>query len=398
LKFAKGVALVRTLGEALELARKSESERIELDIPLIVSEPFVVQQDDLVITSSVPGGTAVVFRSTNEVDMQRSEMMSIGMNRIELVDLHFYWTVPATETDGGALLSMSDNRQVRLTDCSITIDNPSRRDEIFAFNITTSSPKRSNQPSTFNDNRTGSEDAGDANDPLPLISIELYNVIVRGQISMLSMDVAAELQLLWENGLLAVSNRMIETGGSPQRPQPKSGSIRLSLQRLTAFTPRGLIRMRLGSGNAYPVEIDRRAEESVFVVEAGSPHVEITGTLREDRDTSWLRIRGSSNAYETDSTLSDPLLVVRDTFGQTNTTTMSDLASNDPSDPGYLPWADDRTPRWVVRWSDPLPESMATSRMIPADFRQDGSLFAGFQERSLPKMPMQRTFDITPYE
>lgn len=396
----EGVALVGTVSEALALAKQSQSERIEIDTPLLVSEPFVVGQDDLVIASSVPGGTAIVFRSENEADMQRSEMISIGSNRIEFDDLHFYWTVPVTETDGGALLSMSDNRRVRLTDCSITIDNPSRRDEIFAFNITTnaSSSSRSGRPETYEDERSTTEEPEELIDTMPLVSIELYNVIVRGQISMLSMDVAAELQLLWENGLLAVSKRMIETGGSSQEPQPKSGSIRLSLQRLTAFTPQGLIQMRLGSGNEYPVEIDRRAEESVFVVSAGSPHVEITGTLRDDRETPWLRIRGASNAYETDATLSDPLLIVRDAFGQTNTTTMSDLAANDPTNPDYLSWADDRTPRWVVRWSDPLPESMPASRMIPADFRQDGSLFAGFQERSLPKMPMQRTFDIAPYE
>ncbi|TWT92210.1 serine/threonine protein kinase [Neorhodopirellula pilleata] len=386
----EGIRPTATLREAVELARTSNAERIELSTPLLVSEPIVIEQDDLVIASSVPGGTSVVFRSDNEVDMQRSEMISIGSNRIEFVDTHFYWTVPVTETDGGGLLSMTANRRVRLTDCSITIDNPSRRDEIFAFNVVTQAKLATERT------LPGSETTSATTEPtpatLPLVSIEMYNVIVRGEISMLRMDQAAELQLLWENGLLAVSGRMIETGGSVQRPQPRSGSIRLSMQRLTAYTPQGLLQMRLNSNTSYPVEIERRAEESVFVVDPGMPHIEITGTLSEDRDVDWLRLRGSSNAYETDATLSDPLLIVRDVLGQTNTTTMDDLADEIPA------WADDRTPRWVVRWSDPLPTSISPSRMIPADFRQDGSLFAGFQERSLPKMPMQRTFDNPPYE
>lgn len=387
---AEGIMPTATLRSAIELAKKSNAERIEISTPLLLSEPVVIQQDDLVIASSVPGGTAVVFRSDNEVDMQRSEMISIGSNRIEFVDMHFYWTVPVTETDGGCLLSMRANRRVRLTDCSITIDNPTRRDEVFAYNVVT------NADSSTNGIRPLGEPvapvAETTPDTLPLVSVEMYNVIIRGEISMLRMDKAAELQLLWENGLLAVSGRMIETGGSVQRPRPRSGSIRLSLQRLTAYTPRGLLQMRLNSNASYPVEIERRAEESVFVVDSDMPHIEITGTLREDRDVDWLRLRGSSNAYETDATLSDPLLIVRDEFGQMNTTTMDDLADETPA------WADDRTPRWVVRWTDPLPTSISPSRMIPADFRQDGSLFAGFQERSLPKMPMQRTFDITPYE
>lgn len=381
-----GVVLTTSLADALELARRHRVEQIDIDTPMLASGPVVVEEDDLVIASSVPGGTAIVFTSNREVDMQRSDMMSIGSNRIDLVDLHLYWTVPASETDGGAMLAMNDNRQVRLTDCSITIDNPSRRDEIHAFNIVTdedSLEMRGVRPA-----RTSTGLA----DPLPLISIELYNVIVRGQISMLRMDIAAELQLLWENGLLAVSRRMIETGGSIQLPQPKSGSIRLSLQRLTAYVPRGLLSMRLGVSTPYPVAIERQAEESVFVVDRGVPHVEITGVSRDDEDQSWLRLRGASNAYEADTTLSDPLYVIRDQTGQKTTTTLNDLIVNQPI------WADERTPRWVVRWSQPLPDSVSVSRLVPADFRQDGSLFAGFQEKSLPKMPMQRTLDFSTTE
>ncbi len=378
----EGMALATSLQEALNLAARHHVERIDVDVPVLMSGPIIIAEDDLVIASSVPGGTAIVFESTDEVDMQRSDMVTIGTNRVELVDLHLYWTVPASETDGGAMLALNENRQVRMTDCSVTIDNPSRRDEIHAFNIVTDPESSMRGASTTLRTSNGVADA------MPLVSIELYNVIIRGQISMLRMDIAAELQLLWENGLLAVSRRMIETGGSIQRPQPKSGSIRLSLQRLTAYIPRGLLFMRLGVSTPYPVAIERRAEESVFVVDRGVPQVEISGLSREDRQQSWLRIRGASNAYEVDTTLNDPVLVVRDQTGQRTTTTMNDLIFSQPA------WADDKTPRWVVRWSQPLPDSIAVSRLIPSDFRQDGSLFAGFREKSLPKLPMQRSFEL----
>ncbi|TWU15212.1 serine/threonine-protein kinase [Allorhodopirellula heiligendammensis] len=379
-----GVALATTLQEALDLAQRHHVERIEIDTPMLASKPVVIAEDDLVISSSVPGGTAIVFTSNTEVDMQRSDMLTIGSNRLELVDIHLYWTVPASETDGGAMLALNDNRRVRLTDSSITVDNPSRRDDIHAFNVVTD--PESTSAKEIDGGRAGNTLA----ESMPLVSLELYNVIIRGQISMLRMDVAAELQLLWENGLLAVSRRMIETGGSIYRPQPKSGSIRLSLQRLTAYIPRGLLLMRLGVSTPYPVSIERQAEESVFVIDRGVPQIEITGISRDDRDQSWLRIRGASNAYETDTTLSDPLLLIRDETGQTATTTMNALAdiANSPS------WADDETPRWVVRWSEPLPDAVPVSHLIPADFRQDGSLFAGFREKNLPKLPMQRTFQV----
>lgn len=380
----EGVALAASLNDALKLANQHHVARIEIDTPMLFSEPVVIDQDDLVISSTVPGGTAIVFTSPRDSEAQRSEMLTIGSNRIDLVDVHLYWSVPSSESDGGAMIAMNDNRRFRMIDSTITIDNPSRRDNVYAFNVVT------DPESSASGEAESPSAAPSPSDPLPLVSIELYNVIIRGQISMLQMDVAAELQLLWENGLLAVSRRMIETGGSPARPQPKSGSIRLSLQRLTASIPRGLLLMRLNERTPYPVNIERQAEESVFVVDRGVPHVEIDGVLSEDRERSWLRIRGASNAYEADTTLSDPMLVVRDRMGVKNTTTLNDLTFVDQP-----VWADDRTPRWTVRWSQPLPDSIPVSRLIPADFRQDGSLFAGFQEKSLPKLPMQRTLDST---
>ena len=36
-----------------------------------------------------------------------------------------------------ALFELSDNRLVRLTDCSITVSNPTFRDEVYAFDVRT---------------------------------------------------------------------------------------------------------------------------------------------------------------------------------------------------------------------------------------------------------------------
>ncbi|MEO9934143.1 MAG: protein kinase [Rhodopirellula bahusiensis] len=381
-----GVQLATTLADALELADELEIDRIDIATPQLVSAPVTIPRSDLILSSSLPGGTEITFRSTENVDMQRSEMMTIGSHRIEMSGLHFFWTVPATETDGGALFAINDNRRVRLRDCTVTIDNASRRDDVQAFSIVT-------DPERLPYDRVDNGDVSDTSGALPLVSIELSNVIVRGQITMVRLDVAAELQLLWENGLLAVSRRMIEMGGALQPPHPSSGSVRLSLEQLTAITPKGLLQMRMGVSARYPVEIERRAEECVFVVDAGIPHIELTGIPRVDRDEIWVRLRGSGNAYDTDTTLDDPMLLIRDELGQTRLTTMSDILEilEDPP-----PWMNERPPRWTVRWTEQLPESTPSSRWSPRDFRQDGSVVGGFQERSLPRMPMERTFDFPP--
>ncbi|WP_438811152.1 protein kinase domain-containing protein [Rhodopirellula halodulae] len=381
-----GVQLATTLADALQLSNEFEIERIDIATPKLVSAPVIIPRSDLILSSSLPGGTEIVFRSTDNVDMQRSEMMTIGSHRIEMSGLHFSWTVPATETDGGALFAINDNRRVRLRDCSITIDNATRRDDVQAFSVVT-------DPERLPYDRIESTAVTQTNGALPLVSIEMFNVIIRGQITMLRMDVAAELQLLWENGLLAVSRRMIEMGGALEPPRPSSGSVRLSLEQLTAITPKGLLQMRMGVSSRYPVEIERRAEECVFVVDAGIPHIELTGIPRVDRDEIWVRLRGSGNAYDTDTTLDDPMLLIRDELGQTRITTMSDLLEilEDPP-----PWMNERPPRWTVRWTEKLPETTPSNRWTPSDFRQDGSVVGGFQERTLPRMPMEATFDFPP--
>ncbi|MEM8910427.1 MAG: serine/threonine-protein kinase [Planctomycetota bacterium] len=379
-----GTMLSTSLLEALQAAETFDLNRLEIAIPRLISEPLVIQRNNLLIESIVPGGSVIVFRSNAENDMRRSDMMAIGSNQIECSNLHFYWPVPATETDGGSLFLLNENRQVRLSKCTVTIDNPSRRDLIHVFHVET--PATVAELTMLSNGGFRDPDS----DALPLVSIELENVVIRGQAGVVNMQPAAELQLRWENGLLAISRPMINTAGSIARPRPTSGAIRLSFVELTALIPEGLIRMQLDSFTPFPVAMERSAERSVFVVQPEIPYVEMIGLGRDQRETSWLSLSGSANAYETDSTLSAPLLLVRDLFGQTQLTTMSDLLPENA-----LPWADDKTPRWRVRWSQPLPTDTPASRLAPADFRQDGSLVGGFDERRLPRLPPQSEFDFS---
>ena len=99
---------------------------------------------------------------------------------IDTVDaiLPFWWlrvAGGALYVSGVAMLALNENRQVRMTDCSITIDNPSRRDEIHAINIVT------DPESTVLGASAAPRTTGGVADAMPLVSIELYNVIIRGQ-------------------------------------------------------------------------------------------------------------------------------------------------------------------------------------------------------------------------
>ncbi len=369
---ASGIAVTRSLSEAIYWSRQYGIKTIELATPVVRSEPVQITQDGLVIKSIV-GGTVVRFESSDEISMQRTRMMSIGANRIDLQELHLHWIVSSGEVDGGALIAMNDNKMVRLSNCSITVENPSRREEVYAFEVVT-------DPEMLDRRRR--DDVALPSGALPLVAIELENVIVRGEMTMIHMDVAAELQLQWDNGLLAVSRRMIDTAGALTQPSPTAGPIQLSINHLTAYVPRGLVRMRLGVSGAYPVMIDREARNSVFELDPGLPHFEITGLTSIADESLLVRLRGEANAYDAETTLSDPVLAISDRAGNKRSIKIGDLLSQS------FAWEDERSPRWAVRWSRYELPGVPPSQFTPADFHQDGTVLSGFDEQKLPRLPV----------
>jgi serine/threonine-protein kinase len=370
-----GVAVTRTLTEALELARQRGTRRIEIGVPVLKSGPVVLRQDDMLITSSV-GRSTIVLESEDLLSMQRSKMFTIGSNRVRFRDLNFVWRVPVGEVDGGALFVIQPNRLVSMAGCTVTIENRSRRDEVYAFEVLTD--PQIDAGSAFVDSA-----AGEGSD-LPLVAINLNDAVVRGEITMLHMDYAAELQLGWKNGLLAVSRRMIDTAGALERPSPTSGSIQLSLERLTAYAPLGLVRMRLGPSGAYPVPIDRNAVASVFAVDKDAPYFEVTGLRSLDREPPLLTLRGESNAYDATKELENPLYR-RSAGSDDRRVTLLSAFSPESTRPD---WWNERSPHWAVRWSrTEVPEQIPASQLTPADFRQDGLPLRGFDEQSLPPLP-----------
>ena len=377
-----GIAYASTLADALTFAKRYQVDRIEIASPLIQSGPVRIDQDGLLITAAPEIGECVIeMQHQDSLAMQRLSMLDIGSNRIEIEDIHFVWKIPGGEFDGGALMTISDNPFVRMTDCTITIDNPSRLDSVYAFEVASASQSAQRKSA-----QTSLGDSGKADSPaLPLVAIELNNVIIRGQMSMIHMDQAVELQLQWDNGLLAISQRMIDTMGSSFQPAATASAMQLSLTRVTALIPQGLVRMRLGIGAQYPVAIDREARSCVFVVDEGTPHVEISGLSSFEGAEGLLKLRGEANAYDVEPTLVDPFLLLSDNQGRVEMTRMDDLKSNTPS------WSDETSPRWLVRWATPrsdgsLSES-ATNRLSVEDFLQYGTVLSGFEPKLLPPLP-----------
>ena len=369
-----GVVETSDFAEALDLAKRyNTTSRIELAVPLVIcTRPITLESDDLLITSSV-GGTTILFEPGDSPVMARSKMFSIASHPVVFEDLHFVWNVSEDDLDGGCLFELNPNELVRFTDCSITVNNSAFIDEVYAFDVI-SDP-----------NATRNRDF-QPTEKLPLVWLEFNNAIVRGQMTMLHMDFATRLWLDWDNGLLAVTDRMIDTAGALYPTEPGSEPIRMKFWRVTVHARKGICLMRVGVSGAYPVEIERLAHECIFWVEPGIPHFDLRGQSVTSVLTP-LKLQGASNAYITDSGKSDPMLRILTSPDVRRVVSMAEIANREAI------WAADKSPRWKVDWEFEGIEAIPFDQRSPANYRLIDFNQLGFDEEALPPMPGKVDFD-----
>ncbi|MEL6107285.1 MAG: serine/threonine-protein kinase [Planctomycetota bacterium] len=371
-----GALLVSDLPSAIELAAATGVRRIEIAVPKLVTGPFEIPADNMEIVSTV-GRTAIQLVTPELLSIQRTEMIRVGDRRASFQGLDFHWELLDDPVDGASMFAINDNRSVRLMDCTLTMANLGTDERVAFFHVVTD-PEALAAPEVVAP--VVSEQSS-----LPLVAIELENAVVRGAASLIEMDRAAALQLVWRNGLLAVSGRMIETSGARLRPSLGTSPMRLTLSNLTAEIPKGLLRMRMDDGGPHSIPIERSATRCVFVVDDTQPHVEIVGAETLTPQRPFLLLTGEENAYDVTPTLTGAMLEATDLEQNTEAFAMADLLSDPPP-----AWWLERLPQWTVYWNSPV-RPAPYHEQLPQDYRQDGAGFGGFREIDLPDLSARAT-------
>lgn len=354
-----------TLRDALLMVQENDVREIEIAVPEIVSEPVDLQVEDLWIRSTVSGGTVIRFEVDNAAASVRGSMLDVGSSDVVIEDINFVWQVPGGSVAGGSLFEINENTFLRLTDCSVTISNPNLRDNVYAFDVIADS--------SFSGGATAGE---------PQVQIELNNVVVRGEITMLHMEEAAKLGFDWDNGLLAVSGSMIETGGTLIENVESGGRINLEFWRVTVHASAGIFRMTASGNTLYPMAVDRKAGQSIFIVDQDQPHFQFAGFPKRFQGDDLLRLRGSSNLYQVGPEYRDVMLRVESEDGISAVTHMMDLEDIPPQ------WLVEKSPRrsaTVVRVPREWPPA---GQRIPAVYEQTDASPRGFTRESLPSLPL----------
>lgn len=401
-----------SLQEALSVAHELDVKTIELATGQLVSAPLHIPMDGLTIRSAV-GFTEIRFQNDNSAALQRPAMIQLGTHRIDFQGIHFHWAVDRASIDGGSLFAVAENRLVRLTDCTLTLENRSQRDNVYAFEINASRPEQPRglfplDPLSLREgDDTASFTAGGSdpdaavrsqsppvqpNRPLspPLVAIELDNVAARGEMTLVRLLEPAQLQLRWDNGLLACTGHLLQTHGAADPLTGTNHQVQLSFNRVTCWTQQALISTRLSPQTPYPLAVDRDSRNGVFRAGITVAHVQFSGLDFTQPASGWetidrgIQLRGEDNVYDTDYDGDRPLLVAASDNGQRQVFWMSQMRDGDRPN-----WLSERSTRWGVRWSQPFDSSVPASQMSVAQFYQDGTVVSGFDRSRLPVFPTE---------
>lgn len=365
-----GAVVASALDTALQLAEQLGLTKIELAVEEAVTGPIEIPRDNLEIVSTV-GRTIIQLVAVQGVDEDRSQMVKVGTHPTKFVNLDFRWELGAEQVEGGAMFVFNENRLTQFENCTLTLMNQPIHDNVHFIEVETAT--------AANSARAALADPAEEGQVLPLVALQINNGIVRGEASFISMDQAAALQLVWNNGLLAISGRMIDSGGAVAAVQGGDQRIQLSLSDVTAEIPLGVFRLRAQPGQMYPVLVERQCLRCVFVVDDGQPLFQFIGIDELGEEETYLNLRGEDNTYLGASDISSPLLMVSDMPGNQVLVTLG--AFDEPENT----WIQERQVRWTVRWSDSQrPNRQIYYDLTPANYRQDGAIFYGFREQDLP--------------
>lgn len=381
----------RSLSEAIEIAKREGIHVIDLDVTDLVSEPIFIGGDDLTIRSVV-GGTTITFdetlssspqTSTGSIPATRSSIainaaasnaaINATIEQIEFQDVHLQWVAG----DCTSLFRLDGTELLNLTDCVITIDATNVDTASVASRASVSDRQLGRMEDSMDDLLLGpggfssatmkqskaTEFAQSTSNDMPdidvikivdrnpmrggnaLTFVDLNNVVVRGEASMISVSGTSQLDLAWDNGLLAISGAMIRAGGSAS-PDAGRQRIELTLDQLVVDAQAGLVQMEMDSARPYPVDLVRSARKSVFIVRQSQPHIVISGSGQIRQPASFIQLSGTRNAFDSDPTLTDPLVRLSTADGVTQTVPMRDMWTPAGT------WLREKEPSMSVRWVD----------------------------------------------
>ncbi len=375
---------VTNLQEALTLARNFQGiKRIQLAVTSLKLNTLSIPRSGLVIEAA-PGFNPVLSFAvesapvtSNSADTETAAAIIVGNHSVVWRGLEFRLT-SIDSMRRGVIWKVSTIANLSLEQCVITLNDPLQRNLLSAIEVTQDSNPLSVSGSISDgsmiDPVTGLVTPGSPREADPL-QIRAEDVIIRGEGDWLWMPDAQRAEFRFDNGLIALSGRLLVLGGTSRR-EARPLTVRLFMDRITCVARGGLAVIDTSSSQQQPICLVRQAAGCSFAVGTATPLVRY---ILEDEQplpmAELLQFRGEDNAYDQSIEWVSELMT-------TGNTTERYSLGNATSD-----WFQDRALETTVRWVNLSSAVPPLSRHTPENYLQRGSMFIpGFQASRLPRL------------
>jgi serine/threonine-protein kinase len=257
-------------------------------------KPIDLRNQKLTIRSAEGFHPLIVFRpsETDPVKFPRS-MLTVSGGRLALVNLALELDLPRElPADSWSLFRLQQAEALQLEHCAVTIRNASEQGRAYhedvAFLRLVGAPGSGSM--------MGTEEI--AMEPL---SIQLRDCLVRGEATFLAHFDVQPCHLSWTNGLLATTDRLLESHGG--RKAPRSGDeLTLDLRHLTADVRKGLCLLTNTADAPYQLPTEIRLANSIVLGTPDAAMIEQSGidTVRDfHRRLAWESERNFYDSFKT---------------------------------------------------------------------------------------------------
>jgi eukaryotic-like serine/threonine-protein kinase len=210
----------------------------------------------------------VVFRPEPDPVKFPPSMLSIAGGQLNVSNVHWELDLPRDLLGEWALFETRRADLVRFEKCTFTVRNASLGQTAYHPGVSFFDIKAPPGTGAMMDPNVMEEQ---------IVAIELQHCIARGEASLVRSNELQAFRFSWDNGLLAISERLLVAAGGPSQPR-QLGHNQLHLSHLTAMLHNGLVLLTNSEDAPYQLLTEIDCADSILVSTAKPPLVEQRGS------------------------------------------------------------------------------------------------------------------------
>lgn len=255
-----------------------------------VEEPIALHNLRLTIRAG-EGFQPVINFAPDELDPLKYPRAMIAVHGRQLalfgiaLELDLPRMVPA---DAWSLIKVEQAELVRLERCSLTIRNAADAESAYHAGVSfieVGPPALDNAMGTASDT------------PSVPVGIQLQNCVARGEATFLRADVPPALDVAWDNGLLATTERFLELGSLADAPAT-GAKVEITLRHLTGVARDGLCLLTATKDSPHALSTTITCTDCILLAAADAVLLDQIGVAPVSVIRDQLVLTGDGNFYE----------------------------------------------------------------------------------------------------